>query len=161
MLVLSRLFLLRLVVVLSVLLLSACHFIDQEQSQKEPPFNELTYYDKKVFVYQKDSLFALNSGQMHEHAENRLAPVVAYAKSHPDFVITIRSFGTNAKHSTMSSKQSDFQAEAVAAYFWRSGVSNVLRYAGFSQGRFPVSSNRDASIGRENRRLEIEFTNES
>lgn len=156
-----RLFLFRMVVVLAALLISSCHFIDQEDSGKEPSFREFTYYDKKVFVYQKDKLFELNSPQMHEHAESHLAPVVAYAKAHPELLITIRSFGANAKHSTMSSKQSDFQAEAVAAYFWRSGVSNVLRYDGFSQGKFPVSSNRDATIGKENRRLEVEFVNES
>ena len=51
----------------------------------------------------------------------------------------------------------DFEAEAVAAYLWTQQVSNTLQYGGIGRGREAVSSNRDATIGVANRRIEIEF----
>ena len=68
-----------------------------------------------------------------------------------------RAFDNDAAQSTVSSERVDFEAEAVAAYLWTQRVSNTLRYSGVGRGQHPVSTNRVASIGAANSRIEIEF----
>ena len=128
-----------------------------DEENKAPPYKEYVYLDKKVYVYQKDYLFDLLDPQMKREFKTLLSPVIAYAKENPGFLISIRSYGDDAKNSTFSSKQTDFEAESVAAYLWAQGLPNDVSYQGYGKGRHPVSSNRDATIGRENRRVEIEF----
>ncbi|MEC8882080.1 MAG: hypothetical protein VX737_02205 [Pseudomonadota bacterium] len=128
-----------------------------EEKNETPPYKEYVYLDKKVYVYQKDYLFDLLEPQMHRQFETLMRPVVVYAKENPGFKIAIRSYGDDAKNSTFSSKQIDFEAEVVAAYLWAQGLSNDVSFHGYGKGRHPVSSNRDATVGRENRRVEIEF----
>ena len=128
-----------------------------DEKNETSPYKEHVYLDKKVYVYQKDYLSDLLEPQMHRQFETLMSPVVAYAKENPGFSIAIRSYGDDAKNSTFSSKQIDFEAEVVAAYLWAQGLPNDVSFHGYGKGRHPVSSNRDATIGRENRRVEIEF----
>ena len=132
----------------------------QDKEDQIPPMKAYVYFDRKVYVYQKDYLFDMLDPQMKRGFEKLMKPVVDYAMSNPNFVISIRSFGDDAKNSSFSTEQIDFEAEAVAAYLWTQGLSNEVRFEGFGQGKHSVSSNRVAKIGRENRRVEIEFADE-
>lgn len=131
------------------------------QVSRQPPLKEFVYLDKKVYVYQKDYLFNLLQPQMKRKFEEMMSPVVAYARQNPHLSIHIDSYGDDALNSTFATKQSVFEAEAVAAYLWAERVENHVNYAGHGKGKHPVSSNRDATVGRENRRVEIEFIDES
>ena len=137
--------------------LTACQLIHQPEVKVTPTYEQHAYFNRMLFVYPKQQLFHTVSAQMKPGAGQQLEPVVAYAQSRPDLVIQIRAFDNDAAQSTVSSERVDFEAEAVAAYLWTQRVSNTLRYSGVGRGQHPVSTNRVASIGAANSRIEIEF----
>ena len=128
-----------------------------DEKNVTPPYKVYAYLDKKVYVYQKDHLFELLGSRTQREFEVLMSPVIAYAKENPGLSVVVRSYGDNAKNSTFSSQQADFEAETVAAYLWDQGLPNDVSFYGYGKGMHPVSSNRDATVGRENRRVEVEF----
>lgn len=140
-----------------VFILSGCSVDPCSQDGRHRPFKEYAYPDRKVYVYESKAIFELLEPEMVAGAEINLAPVVKYAKNHPNLMIQISSYANNASNSRASSERRDFMAEVIAAYLWSKGVTNNMRYMGYSGGKHSVSSNRVASIGAENRRVEIEF----
>ena len=141
--------------VAAMLLLSACS--SEHCNGSNLPYRKYAYLDKQVYVYRTATLFTLLEPQMLPDADQKLAPVVAYAKAHPELAIMISAYGDNAYNSVQSTEQRDFAAETVAAKLWASGVKNAMQYKGFKGGTHSVSSNRVASSGVANRRIEIEF----
>lgn len=147
--------------VMLLFFLGACTALDCENSAVVPPYKEQAYLDRRVYIYQTQTLFALLKPQMKVDAPQKLAPVVAYAKQNPEMKIRISSYADNASNSTVSTMQRDFSAEAVASYLWVSGVDNNMEYKGYQGGQHSVSANMVATIAAENRRIEIEFLDEN
>lgn len=142
--------------------LGACTVLDcKDETAPLPPYKEQAFLDRRVYIYQTQTLFALLKPQMKNDAPEKLSPVVAYAKQYPELKIRIASYADNASNSLASDEQRDFAAEVVASYLWASGVENNLEYEGYKGGQHSVSSNKVASIGAENRRIEIEFLDEN
>ena len=52
--------------------------------------------------------------------------MIAFAHKHPELMISIASYATNASNSRVSTEQRDFQAEVVAARLWASGVKSSI-----------------------------------
>jgi outer membrane protein OmpA-like peptidoglycan-associated protein len=142
--------------------LGACTVLDcKDEAESLPPYKEQAFLDRRLYVYQTKTLFALLKPQMKNDAPDKLAPVVAYAKQNPELKIRVSSYADNASNSLASEVQRDFAAEVVASYLWASGVENNLEYEGYKGGQHSVSANKVASIGAENRRIEIEFLDEN
>ena len=138
--------------------LVGCGLFDTSSpTDQQETYQRMTFFNSTVFVYPKSVLFQPANAQIAADVDKQLAPVVQYANAHPKLVIRITSFDNNAPNSGLSTERIDFEAEAVAAYLWTQQVSNTLQYGGIGRGREAVSSNRDATIGVANRRIEIEF----
>ena len=140
-----------------VFILTGCSVDPCSQEGISRPYKEYAYLDRKVYVYSSKAVFELLEPEMASRARIKLAPVVMFAKGHPNLTIQISSYANNASNSSASTERRDFMAEVVAAYLWSKGVTNNMRYIGYSGGKHSVSTNRVASIGAENRRIEIEF----
>ena len=150
----------KLLVVVSagLFLLTGCRSDQCDDVANAAPYVRHAYLNKQVFIYPTTELFEFSQPVLLDSAEKKLAPVIAFAHKHPELMISIASYATNASNSRVSTEQRDFQAEAVAARLWASGVKSSIRYKGFEGGEHSVSSNRIAQIGAENRRIEIEFS---
>ena len=144
--------------VIALSTLTGCGLFDTSSpSSQKPTFQRFTFFNSTVFVYPKSQLFRPADAQIAADVGTQLAPVVQYAKENPNLVIQITSFDNNAPQSTLSTERIDFEAEAVAAYLWTQKVLNTLQYGGVGSGRGAVSTNRVATVGAANRRIEIEF----
>lgn len=138
--------------------LVGCGLFDTSSpTDQQKTYQRMTFFNSTVFVYPKSVLFQPANAQIAADVDKQLAPVIQYAKAHPKLVVQITSFDNNAPNSALSVERVDFEAEAVAAYLWTQQVPNTLKYGGVGRGRETVSSNRVASIGAANRRIEIEF----
>ena len=130
-------------------------FDTSSPTDQQETYQRMTFFNSTVFVYPKSVLFQPANAQIAADVDKQLAPVVQYANAHPKLVIRITSFDNNAPNSGLSTERIDFEA-AVAAYLWTQGFQHYNMVASV-EGREAVSSNRDATIGVANRRIEIEF----
>ena len=72
--------------------------------------------------------------------------------------VHISVYSDNAANSADAIANHQFAASSVAAFLWSEGVTNIIEYSAHAGGVGAVSSNRSATVGNANRRIEVEFS---
>jgi outer membrane protein OmpA-like peptidoglycan-associated protein len=129
---------------------------DRDPADKRQGMGEISplpLINEKIMIH-----FTLNSNEIEAESYAVLDRIARYLAQNPDRSVNVRGYTDASGSSGYNESVSRFRASAVKSYLVGKGASadNILIFAMGSSN--PVASNETAEGRRQNRRVEIEFS---
>lgn len=129
--------------------------------QKKGDISFYQYGDTMTLIVPTDRYFLFNSPRLNEICYPALVRIVRLLKFYPDRVIYVAGFTDNIGSRYHKKMLSQAQAETMITFLWANGIQARLLNAEGYGDKHDVSENSIIHGSAQNRRLEIQWINNS
>jgi outer membrane protein OmpA-like peptidoglycan-associated protein len=127
----------------------------------EESIQYVQYGDTSTLIVPTDKYFQVNSARLNDICYAGLADIIKLICMYPDPCVHVAGFTDNIGTRTHKRRLSQAQAETMLTYLWASGVpADHLDAQGYGDD-YPLSNNALIHGSAQNRRIEIQWTNEA